>query len=112
MDSASLSSVLPLLRRARQDTLPQLLPEAPVETVAGEDAHVPHAAALVPGGCPRRGCSEAIQNADRVLVLHDGELVEQGSHAELMASGGVYLDLYQRQFNLDQPAPARKEGQP
>ncbi len=40
-----------------------------------------------------------IQNADRVLVLQDGAIVEQGTHAELMAHGGVYLDLYQRQFN-------------
>ena len=42
-----------------------------------------------------------IKDADRVLVIQDGELVEQGSHDELIARGGVYLDLYQRQFNLD-----------
>jgi len=42
-----------------------------------------------------------IKNADRVLVIQDGELVEQGSHAELIERGGLYLDLYQRQFNLD-----------
>ncbi len=40
-----------------------------------------------------------IQNADRVLVLQDGAIVEQGTHAELLAHGGVYLDLYQRQFD-------------
>jgi ABC-type multidrug transport system fused ATPase/permease subunit len=45
-----------------------------------------------------------IKNADRVLVLQDGEIVEQGTHAELIARGGVYLDLYQRQFSLDAPA--------
>jgi subfamily B ATP-binding cassette protein MsbA/ATP-binding cassette subfamily B protein AbcA/BmrA len=40
-----------------------------------------------------------IKNADRVLVLQDGEIVEQGTHEELMTQGGVYLDLYQRQFD-------------
>ena len=50
-----------------------------------------------------------IKDADRVLVIQDGELVEQGSHDELIARGGVYLDLYQRQFNLDAQAPAGAE---
>jgi subfamily B ATP-binding cassette protein MsbA/ATP-binding cassette subfamily B protein AbcA/BmrA len=45
-----------------------------------------------------------IKNADRVLVLADGKIIEDGSHDELIARGGVYLDLYQRQFALDQPA--------
>jgi subfamily B ATP-binding cassette protein MsbA/ATP-binding cassette subfamily B protein AbcA/BmrA len=48
-----------------------------------------------------------IKNADRVLVIQDGEIVEQGSHDELLARGGVYLGLYQRQYNLDSaPVPA------
>ena len=45
-----------------------------------------------------------IKNADRVLVVQDGEIVEQGSHNELLARGGVYLDLYQHQYNLDSNA--------
>jgi len=45
-----------------------------------------------------------IKNADRVLVLQDGEIVEQGTHTELIALNGVYLDLYQRQFSLDPSA--------
>jgi subfamily B ATP-binding cassette protein MsbA/ATP-binding cassette subfamily B protein AbcA/BmrA len=39
-----------------------------------------------------------IKNADRVLVLDDGAIVEQGTHDELIARGGVYLDLYRRQY--------------
>ena len=46
-----------------------------------------------------------IKNADRVLVLHDGSIVEEGTHEELIARGGLYLELYERQFELDQPAP-------
>ena len=39
-----------------------------------------------------------VQNADRIFVLEHGELVEQGPHAELVASGGYYADLYQKQL--------------
>ena len=42
-----------------------------------------------------------IKNADRVLVVQDGEIVEQGSHDELLARGGHYLELYQNQFKLN-----------
>jgi ABC-type multidrug transport system fused ATPase/permease subunit len=42
-----------------------------------------------------------IKNADRVLVLDEGQIVEQGTHEALIAKGGLYLDLYQRQFSLE-----------
>lgn len=35
-----------------------------------------------------------IKNADVILVMRDGKIVEQGSHAELMAKGGFYSELY------------------
>lgn len=38
-----------------------------------------------------------IQNADRIFLLSHGEIVEQGSHAELLAQGGRYYRLYQMQ---------------
>jgi ABC-type multidrug transport system fused ATPase/permease subunit len=44
-----------------------------------------------------------IRDATRILVLKDGALAEQGSHAELMALGGVYAELYQIQFDKSQP---------
>ncbi len=39
-----------------------------------------------------------IRNADRILVLDHGTLVEQGSHAELMTHSGLYKSLYDQQF--------------
>jgi len=39
-----------------------------------------------------------VRTADRILVLADGAIAEQGSHDELMAAGGRYHHLYQRQF--------------
>ncbi|NLO48098.1 MAG: ABC transporter ATP-binding protein [Clostridiales bacterium] len=39
-----------------------------------------------------------VQNADRILVVLDGSIAEQGSHDELMRQGGVYSELYNAQF--------------
>ncbi len=45
-----------------------------------------------------------ILSADVILVLDEGRLVEQGTHAELLAAGGLYASLYRTQFQR-QPAP-------
>ncbi len=39
-----------------------------------------------------------IRNADLILVIRDGDIVEQGSHDELLAQGGFYAELYNSQF--------------
>ena len=39
-----------------------------------------------------------IRNADLILVIESGEIVERGNHAALLAAGGRYAELYQRQF--------------
>jgi ATP-binding cassette subfamily B protein/subfamily B ATP-binding cassette protein MsbA len=39
-----------------------------------------------------------VRAADKILVLKDGEVAEEGSHAELLARGGVYAHLYRTQF--------------
>ena len=39
-----------------------------------------------------------IRDADLILVMKDGDIVEQGNHEELLAKGGFYADLYNSQF--------------
>jgi ABC-type multidrug transport system fused ATPase/permease subunit len=39
-----------------------------------------------------------IRTADKIIVLKDGEIVEQGTHSELLIRGGAYAGLYQAQF--------------
>ncbi len=39
-----------------------------------------------------------IRNADQILVVEDGTIVQRGSHAELLVAGGLYRDLYETQF--------------
>ena len=41
-----------------------------------------------------------IQEADLILVMRDGAIVEQGTHASLLARGGFYAELYERQFAM------------
>jgi ABC-type multidrug transport system fused ATPase/permease subunit len=52
-----------------------------------------------------------LRNADRIVVINGGEVVEQGSHASLMATGGLYATLHALQGG--QPSPtARGDGSP
>jgi subfamily B ATP-binding cassette protein MsbA len=43
-----------------------------------------------------------ITSADQILVLEKGEVVERGTHAELLALGGRYRELYNRQYQFEQ----------
>jgi ABC-type multidrug transport system fused ATPase/permease subunit len=47
-----------------------------------------------------------VRNADLILVLKQGEIVERGSFSELMAKRGVFAELYNTQF-IDSPAQAK-----
>src|SRR5437764_11827646 len=39
-----------------------------------------------------------VRDADQILVVDDGRIVERGTHEQLLAAGGVYADLYRTQF--------------
>lgn len=47
-----------------------------------------------------------IRNADRILVIRDGKITEDGTHDELMALGGYYHDLYTNQFKEEASSAA------
>ena len=45
-----------------------------------------------------------IKNADLILVMNHGDIVEQGTHEELLEKGGFYSDLYNSQFEVEEEA--------
>jgi ATP-binding cassette subfamily B protein/subfamily B ATP-binding cassette protein MsbA len=45
-----------------------------------------------------------IRNADQILVIENGRIAERGTHASLLAAGGLYAELYRRQFR--EPVPS------
>ncbi len=53
-----------------------------------------------------------VQKADKILVLDAGRIIEQGSHDELLAKGGLYAALYQMQFQQMPGDTANESAQP
>ncbi|MDW8395997.1 MAG: ABC transporter ATP-binding protein [Anaerolineae bacterium] len=49
-----------------------------------------------------------VRRADLILVVNEGRIVERGTHRELLVRGGLYAELYQRQFR--EPVPGRGNG--
>jgi len=41
-----------------------------------------------------------IQSADLIVVMHEGRVIEQGHHEELLAKGGAYAALHRMQFEV------------
>ncbi len=50
-----------------------------------------------------------IRNADQVVVIKDGQIIERGTHKSLLADGGFYHSLYMSQFRRDVPADEDEE---
>ncbi len=51
-----------------------------------------------------------IRNADQVLVMRDGQIVERGKHDELLTRRGAYYELYMSQFRAEDTAPVAGNG--
>jgi ATP-binding cassette subfamily B protein len=50
-----------------------------------------------------------ILEADQILVIDDGQILERGRHDELLSSGGLYADLYRTQFARQEPTSAHRK---
>ena len=53
-----------------------------------------------------------VRNADLILVLDQGRVVQRGTHPELLAEGGIYADLYRTQFSQNADDPATSGSRP
>jgi ATP-binding cassette subfamily B protein len=52
-----------------------------------------------------------VMRADRIFAVEDGSIVESGTHAELLARGGLYSRLYEIQFKGQEQTPVREQAQ-
>ncbi len=53
-----------------------------------------------------------VREADLILVVSDGHIVEEGRHDELLAGGGIYADLYHTQFESQADTAGSPDGSP
>lgn len=47
-----------------------------------------------------------VMKADRIIVMKEGQIVESGTHAELVEAGGMYADMFKKQFRLEEQKDA------
>jgi ATP-binding cassette, subfamily B, multidrug efflux pump len=102
-----------LARALARDPLILILDDALSAVDTGTEARI---LAELGGALRERTCFlishriTAVMKADRILVLADGRLVDQGTHDELMARDGVYAALLRRQL-LEQDLAGDGEGE-
>jgi ATP-binding cassette subfamily B protein len=53
-----------------------------------------------------------IREADQILVIDNGRVLEHGKHEELLAGGGLYAELYRTQFAGQEPAALAGSAEP
>lgn len=84
-----------------------VLDEATANIDSRSEDHIQSALATLLGGRTSLIIAHrlsTIRNADLILVMDQGRLVEQGNHSELLAQGGLYASLYDRQFSWAEAA--------
>ena len=53
-----------------------------------------------------------VEKADRIIVINKGEVVEQGSHSDLLKKGGLYATLVRKQMVAEEDENSEKGSEP